>query len=118
MVEHYYEYASKTGVCVALSTCPDEAVAARIAHRVVEDGLAACVTRIPGATSVYRWQGRVEDDAEVQLVIKTSRARVAALQSALRGLHPFEEPEFLVLDASGARGYVNWIVEETAEATE
>lgn len=115
MVESYYEYASDANACVVLATCPDEAVAARIAHSVVEGGLAACTTRIPGATSVYRWQGRVEEAAEVQLVIKTARTRVAELQRALRRLHPFEEPEFLVLDASGSRSYINWIVEETAE---
>lgn len=116
MNEVVYNYEAETDVCVVLTTCPDKTVAARLAQALVEDGLAACVTRIPGATSVYRWQGGVEEDAEVQLVIKTGRGRVAALYQSLRALHPDEEPECLVLETGGSRSFLNWIVEETSEA--
>jgi periplasmic divalent cation tolerance protein len=62
-------------------------------------------------TSVYRWQGKVEQDREQQMVIKTASDRVAALQVRLRQLHPYELPEFLVLDATGSEAYLAWVGE-------
>jgi len=93
-----------------LTTCPDEAVAGRIARALVERRLAACVTRVPGAVSVYRWQGRVEEDREVQLLVKTGAERLEAVIAAIRELHPDEEPECIAVDVTGgSRGYLEWI---------
>lgn len=100
---------------LVLSTCPDEPAAARIARELVGRGLAACVTRVGGAVSVYRWQGRVEEAAEVQLLIKTSAERLDALMRTLCELHPDAEPECLAVEiAAGSPGYLDW-VEEAVE---
>jgi periplasmic divalent cation tolerance protein len=64
--------------------------------------------------SVYRWKGRVERDAERQLVIKTTRDRLAALETRLRALHPYELPEFVVVSVDdGSAAYLQWITDET-----
>lgn len=100
---------------IVFTTCADEAAAAALAGAVVERGLAACVTRLPEARSVYRWQGRVCEDTEVQLLIKTTAARQAALLEALAELHPYEEPEVLVLSVTGGSpGYLQWIEDSVA----
>ncbi|MGH8127050.1 MAG: divalent-cation tolerance protein CutA [Gammaproteobacteria bacterium] len=95
---------------IVLTTCADEASAAMLAKALVERGLAACVTRLPGARSVYKWQGRLCEDAEVQVLIKTTAARESALLATLGELHPYQEPEVLVLSvAGGSTGYLQWI---------
>lgn len=60
-------------------TCPDETSAARIARALVEERLAACVNRIAGVVSVYRWQGEVQEESETLLLIKTTRKKLEAL---------------------------------------
>ncbi|MGH8273779.1 MAG: divalent-cation tolerance protein CutA [Gammaproteobacteria bacterium] len=105
--------------CVVLTTAPDEAVAADLARMLVEQRLAACVTRFSGAISLYRWQGKVAEEVEVQLLVKTTRSRLAEVTSALAACHPYDEPEVIVLDAAGGSpGYLGWIEEETTEAVE
>lgn len=100
---------------LAISTCPDSATAANIAQALVEERLAACVNRLPGITSTYRWQGRVHDDAEILLLIKTTTARFDALRTRLVELHPYEVPELLALDVrDGLPAYLDWLVDETA----
>ena len=90
-------------------TCPDDATAERVARALVEQRLAACVSRAP-VQSVYRWNGAVEAAAEVQLLIKTTRAAWPALERALRALHPYELPEILAVEAAaGLAGYLAWI---------
>jgi periplasmic divalent cation tolerance protein len=85
-----------------------------IARTLVEERLAACVNVLPPMQSFYRWEGAVQRDDERQLVIKTSPARLPALEARLRALHPYELPETLVLTASGSREYLAWIGESTA----
>ena len=86
---------------IVLSTCADREQAERIAHRLVEQQLAACVNILPGVQSIYRWQGNVESAAEVLMLIKTSAALIPEVQSTIAGLHSYEVPEFLVLPVSG-----------------
>ena len=100
---------SASSVSIVLTTLGADADAAAIAHTLIEERLAACVNILPPMTSIYRWQGKVEQDREQQMVIKTASARVAALQARLRQLHPYELPEFLVLDATGSEAYVAWV---------
>lgn len=103
-------------VRLALTTCPDENAAKTLADTLVERGLAACVTRLPGARSVYRWKGRLCDDAEVQLLIKTTEARETALREVIAELHPYEEPELIILPVTGgSQGYLQWIEDELAD---
>ena len=97
-------------VIIALSSCPDEAVARAIAHALVSERLAACVNRLPAATSTYFWDGRLQDEAEILLIIKTTAARLAELQSRLKALHPYELPELVVLPVGGGNEpYLAWV---------
>jgi periplasmic divalent cation tolerance protein len=86
-----------------------------IASILVTERLAACVNVLPEMESFYRWKGRVEDDRERQLVMKTTAARLAALKARVHELHDYEVPEFLVMPiVGGSEGYLNWIRESTA----
>ncbi|HEY5616708.1 MAG TPA: divalent-cation tolerance protein CutA [Vicinamibacterales bacterium] len=102
---------------IVLTTLGADADAAALARTLVAERLAACVNVLATMTSVYRWQGRVEQDQERQLVIKTTHAQVGALEQRLRQLHPYELPEFLVLHASGgSAAYLRWVGESTTPA--
>ena len=95
-------------------TVPAEADAQRIAHAAVEERLAAAANVLPGARSVYRWQGAVHEAAETIVVLKTAADRVAALTDRIRALHPYEVPCIAALPvATGHAEYLAWIVEET-----
>ncbi len=99
---------------VCLCTCPDAASARRIADALVGERLAACVNLLPGISSVYRWQGRVEQAEEVLLVVKTTRGRLEALTRRVQALHPYELPEVVAVDiAGGLPGYLAWIADQT-----
>jgi periplasmic divalent cation tolerance protein len=98
-------------VSIVLTTLGADADAAAIARTLIEERLAACVNILPAMTSVYRWRGKVEQDREQQMVIKTASERVDALQARLRELHPYELPEFLVLGATGSEAYLAWVGE-------
>lgn len=99
---------------IAHCTCPDADTAARIARALVEEGLAACVQAIPGVVSTYRWQGALQTDAEVLLLIKTTRARWPALKARLPALHPYDVPELLAVDAvDGLPQYLAWLDSDT-----
>jgi periplasmic divalent cation tolerance protein len=101
-------------VLLAYSTCPDAATAERIAHALVSERLAACVNRLPGVQSTYRWQGQVEQADEVLLMIKTTSDRLDALTVRLRALHPYELPELVAVEVrSGLPAYLDWVVAET-----
>lgn len=94
---------------IILTTLGADADAAALARTLVAERLAACVNVLPPMTSTYRWKEAVEQEREQQLVIKTSRAQVPAVEARLRELHPYELPEFLVLDATGSDAYLRWI---------
>ena len=96
-------------------TCPDADTAHRIAEALVEARLAACVQVLPGASSIYRWEGRIERADEVLLMAKTVRARLDALTARVVALHPYELPEVIAVDvAGGLPAYLDWIARETA----
>ena len=97
---------------LCLSSCPDTATAHRIADALVDARLAACVSVLPGVHSTYRWQGSVERAEEVLLLIKTTRDALPALQARLPGLHPYELPELLAVEAAGLPAYLDWIARE------
>ena len=102
-----------SSIVIVLTTLGADADAAALARTLVDERLAACVNALPPMTSTYRWKGVVEQDREQQLVIKTTADRVPALQARLRQLHPYELPEFLVLDATGSEAYLAWVGEST-----
>jgi periplasmic divalent cation tolerance protein len=107
--------ASRAPVHVVLVTAPDAEVGARLARAIVEERLAACVNVVPGVRSIYRWQGAVQDDTEVLLVMKTRADRVDALGARVRELHPYDVPEVLALAAAGGSAdYLAWVRAEAA----
>ncbi len=88
------------------------------ARELVTRRLAACVQLVP-LTALYRWRGRVERARELRLEIKTTAARLAALERHVRATHPYEVPEFVVLDpARVGASYLDWLRAETAETAE
>jgi periplasmic divalent cation tolerance protein len=98
-----------TGLRVLFTTTPDAEAAHRVARALVEARLAACVSVLTPATSVYRWQGKVETAQEWPLMIKAAAARLPALKEALARLHPYEVPELIALPmVDGLPGYVAW----------
>jgi periplasmic divalent cation tolerance protein len=100
-----------TDVLIALCTCPDAAVGERIAEALVGEGLAACINTLPGITSVYLWEGKVQRDSEVLLLMKTTRARLAELTDRVRQLHPYELPEVIAVPVSGGLpDYLQWVI--------
>ena len=103
---------SSAEVVLVLTTIGADADAAALARTLVAERLAACVSIGAPMTSVYRWHGTVEQDREQPLVIKTTGEQLAALETRLRALHPYELPEFLILSASGgSTAYLDWVRE-------
>lgn len=98
---------------VVLTTVSNVDDATRLARGLIEERLCACVNITPGIRSFYRWEGVIEDEQEVQLVIKTARPRLGALKSWLGEHHPYDVPEFLVLSAEGSEEYLRFIQRET-----
>jgi periplasmic divalent cation tolerance protein len=94
---------------IILTTLAVSADAATFARALVGEQLAACVNVLPPMVSLYRWKGAVEEEREQQLVIKTTRRRVAAIEARFRELHPYELPEFIILDADASAPYLAWI---------
>lgn len=99
---------------IVLTTLPADADAQEFAVALVEERLVACANVLPAMQSVYRWDGRVEQDTERQVVLKTSRERVVLLWERVRDLHPYDVPEFVVLPViDGNDAYLRWIAEST-----
>lgn len=99
------------GVRVAFCTCP-EREALRIAHHLVDTGVAACVNILPKITSVYRWQGEICEDRESLLIIKTTSRRVEDMRAAVLAVHSYAVPEILVVDSAEAEShepYIEWV---------
>jgi periplasmic divalent cation tolerance protein len=104
-----------TDLCLVLSTTASPEDGLGIGRRLVEERLAACVNVLPGARSVYVWEGKVEEAGEALLMIKTRRDRYPALAQRIRELHPYAVPEIVALPIdSGAQAYVDWVRESVA----
>jgi len=104
-----------TDVVLILSTVPIGEQGDTIARTLVDERLAACVNLSAPITSFYHWEGRQERDVERQMMIKTTRQQVAPLRARLLELHPYELPEFVVIDVSdGSSAYLDWVRQATA----
>jgi periplasmic divalent cation tolerance protein len=100
---------------IVLTTVSSMQEAQLMASTLVEERLAACVNIISNVHSIYRWQGEVESAAEVLLLIKTSVDKLEVLEAAVRRLHSYDVPEFLVLSVeSGSKAYLGWLYESLA----
>ncbi len=108
-----------TDKIVVLSTCGSAEEAERIARRLTEKRLAACVNIVPGMRSIYRWQGGIEDSAEWLLLIKSRRDLFVPLRAAIEKNHSYEVPEIVALAiVDGSPGYLGWLERELAAGEE
>jgi periplasmic divalent cation tolerance protein len=97
-------------VVLAFSTFPDVETARRIARELVTENLAACANVIPKIESIYRWQGKVEQEGETLVLFKTTTARFAAFEEKLKSLHPYDVPEIICTPISqGSPAYLDWV---------
>ena len=105
-----------SGVMVVFSTVDKESVAKELAKGVVEKKLAACVNIMAPCTSIYRWQGKVQEDSEFLMVIKTTKEKYQALEKWLKESHPYDVPEVIGWEvALGSHDYLNWVKAEVAK---
>lgn len=99
---------------VVYCTVPNEFIANLIANTLVEENLAACVNIIENITSVYKWEGRVQNDKELLLIIKTQKSKFEPLKEKILSLHEYSTPEIIALPIEeGFDGYQKWIIRET-----
>ena len=97
-------------VLLCYCNCPDAVCAQGIAEALVGEQLAACVNRLPGISSTYRWQGAITTEREELLLIKTTARRFEGLKSRLLKLHPYEWPELIAIPVErGHDAYLDWV---------
>ena len=106
-----------TDAVVVMTTVATEVEAIALVKALLERRLIACGTMLPRSRSLYRWEGKLADEEEVVVLLKTRSARIEALDGAFRELHPYKVPELLALPvAAGAEKYLGWIAGETTLA--
>ena len=105
---------TRTHLLLVLCTCPDSNSADQIACSLVKERLAACVTQLPQGRSTYVWNDQLVTAQEIQLVIKTTNDKHAALLHRLTQLHPYDVPEAIALPINAASpDYLNWVMQST-----
>lgn len=106
-----------TDCVLVMTTWPADASAAAFATMLVQEGLAACVNLQADMDSIYTWKGKVEQDRERQVLIKTTVDRLPALEARIGELHPYELPELVAIPiVAGSRAYLDWVREATSDA--
>ena len=106
---------SKVQFKLILVTTPDLKTARRLAQAALAARLIACANLVPKIESHYRWLGKLERSTEVLMVMKTTQMRVAALEKLIVAKHPYDTPEFVVLNmAGGAKKYLAWLAESVS----
>ena len=104
----------KSEFIVVLVTCGSEEEAIKIANALVEKHLAACVNLISPLRSIYRWEGKIWDEKEWLLIIKTQKQRFLELEKKVKSLHSYSVPEIICLPiVEGSSSYLNWLEEMT-----
>lgn len=99
---------------LVITNLPNERAAAELTQRLMEERAAACVNQLAPCLSTYRWQGKIETATEVPLLIKTTRAAYARLETLIREAHPYELPEIIALPVeAGLPAYLEWVGNET-----
>ena len=97
-----------------MCTCPDRSVASAVTTALLEERLAACVNRVTGIKSTYRWKDHVQEDDEVLLLIKTPANLFSRVEDTIRKLHPYELPEVVGVPlTAGSAAYLDWIRSST-----
>jgi periplasmic divalent cation tolerance protein len=98
---------------LVFTTVDNPELARQIATALVEAGEAACVNVIPGIRSIYRWEGKICDDGELLLIIKSSEERFEAVRTRIRRLHTYQIPEIISVPiTTGDSGYLRWLLEQ------
>ncbi len=98
---------------LVLTTVGSEELAHKIAGALVESREAACVNIVPGVRSIYRWEGKVCDDRELLLLIKSSAEKFEAIRTRIRALHSYQVPEIVSLSLSaGDADYLGWLEDQ------
>ena len=106
-----------TDAIVVLTTVASAEEGVALVRSLLERRLIACGTLMPGARSLYRWKGKIADEQETIVLLKTRAARVEGLRIAFGELHPYKVPELLALPVSaGLDKYLEWIEGETSLA--
>jgi periplasmic divalent cation tolerance protein len=104
----------KSEPIIVLVTCGSEEEALKISRSLVEERLAACVNLISPIHSIYRWEGKIWDEKEWLLMIKTQRKRFKEIETKVKLLHSYSVPEIIALPiVEGSSSYLNWINENT-----
>ena len=104
---------AETDVVTVLMTAPEAEVAEAVVRGLLDERLVACGNVIPGAVSLYRWEGRIHRDEEVVVILKTLRCLVPRVLERAEELHPHDVPELLVQDViDGSRAYLEWVGKE------
>jgi periplasmic divalent cation tolerance protein len=99
------------------ATFPSGEVAETMGRQLVEQRLAACVNILPGMTSIYRWEGVIERDSEVVMIVKTRASLAEAAMGAVKEGHPYTNPALLVIPVeAGAGPYIEWLLAQTVQA--
>jgi periplasmic divalent cation tolerance protein len=95
---------------IVLVTAPDLKIARALAKAALQAKLIACANLVPKIESHYWWQGKIESGAEVLMIFKTQKSRLAALEKLVLAQHPYDTPEFLVLPlVTGSKKYLDWL---------
>ncbi|MGE0231452.1 MAG: divalent-cation tolerance protein CutA [Flavobacteriaceae bacterium] len=102
-----------SAISLVYTTVPSEDVGRSIAEALVRRRIAACANMIPGMRAIYQWKGKVEEEGECVLILKTQSGRVGELRAALAQLHPYEVPAIIELPAKANDAFAAWIKEET-----
>lgn len=103
-----------TDILLVISNLPDQKSAQRLAEKLVEERLAACVNMLAPCASVYRWRGRTETATEYPVLIKTRMSLYPQVEQAIRKEHPYELPEIIGVPLSaGLPEYLKWVIAET-----
>lgn len=106
-----------TDAVVVLTTVASEEEGLKLVRALLDQRVIACGTLLPGARSLYRWEGKIADEREVVILLKTRSGTVSALEKAFGELHPYKVPELLVLSVdAGLEKYISWIGDETSLA--
>src|SRR5207245_1061165 len=108
------EGAGMTDALLVFTTLPNADKAADVARALVEERLAACANLLPAVRSIYRWEGKIQDDNEVLVLFKTRAENVERLKARILELHPYEVPEVLAVPIeSGYQAYLEWLENQT-----
>jgi periplasmic divalent cation tolerance protein len=104
---------SDRDILLVLCTVPDAETGAKLAGLLLEQNLAACVNVVPGLISIYRWEGKVEQDPEALMLVKTTRGAFDALREMIAEYHPYDVPEIIATKLEdGLAAYLDWVRDE------